>query len=113
MISDRPVYVSERDGHMGLANSKAVEISGVTRATPDPPNGHIMKGPQGQPTGEFKEAAQDLIYSHIPPEDAEDRYQSLLQHMDEAAAAGLTSVQDAATSLDTFPIFENREPMTS
>ena len=58
VISDRPVYVSERDGHMGLANSRALEIAKVTKATADPPNGHIMRDATGSPTGEFKEAAQ-------------------------------------------------------
>lgn len=106
VISDRPVYVSERDGHMGIANSKALQIAGVTSATPDPPNGHIMKDSSGQPTGEFKEAAQRMIGSHIPPESMDDRYQALLQHMDEAAATGLTSVQDAFTSLSNFPVYE-------
>jgi len=106
VISDRPVYVSERDGHMGLANSKALEIAGITRATSDPPNGHLMKNANGEPTGEFKEAAQRLIGSHIPPESADDRYQALIQHMNEAAEAGLTSVQDAVTSLRTFGLYE-------
>src|SRR6185437_3013357 len=73
VISDRPVYVSERDGHMGLANSKAIQIAGVTRNTPDPPNGHFMREPDGEPTGEFKEAAQGLIHRHIPPESADER----------------------------------------
>jgi len=106
VISDRPVYVTERDGHMGIANSKALEIAGITRATADPPNGHLMKDAGGEPTGEFKEAAQRLIESHIPPESAEDRYQALLQHMNEAAEAGLTSVQDAFTNLDNFSLYE-------
>jgi len=104
VIADRPVYVTERDGHMGLANTKALQIAGVTKATADPPNGHIMKD-ASEPTGEFKEAAQELVMSKIPERTMEDRYQSLLAHMDEAAAAGLTSVQDAWTSLDTFPVF--------
>lgn len=106
VISDRPVYVGERDGHMGLANSKALQIAGITSKTPDPPNGHIMKGKDGEPTGEFKEAAQGLIYGRIPPRSQEDLYQSLLQHSDEAAAAGLTSVQDAFTDMGAFPVFE-------
>ncbi|HLK05625.1 MAG TPA: amidohydrolase [Candidatus Acidoferrum sp.] len=106
VISDRPVYVTERDGHMGLANSKALEVSGVTSATPDPPNGHIMKEAGGQPTGEFKEAAQSIIESHVPARTEEDLYQSLLQHMDEAAAAGLTAAQDAYTDMAAFPVFE-------
>ena len=106
VISDRPVYLYERDGHMGLANSKALQIAGITGATPDPPNGHIMKAANGEPTGELKEAAEGLIGEHIPPRSEEDLYQSLLQHMDEAAAAGLTSVQDAFTDMQTFPVFE-------
>ena len=107
VIADRPVYVTERDGHMGLANTKALQIAGVTKATADPPNGHIMKD-ASEPTGEFKEAAQELVMSKIPERTMGDRYQSLLAHMDEAAAAGLTSVQDAWTSLDTFPVFFTR-----
>ena len=74
VVSDRPVYVSERDGHMGLANSKALQIASISSATPDPPNGHIMKGKSGEPTGELKEAAQELIGRHIPRESDEDRY---------------------------------------
>ena len=106
VIADRPVYVLERDGHMGFGNSKALEIAGVSSATPDPPNGHIMKGKNGEPTGEFKEAAQGLIIRHVPSRSVEDEYQSLLQHMDEAAATGLTAVQDAYTSMESFPVFE-------
>ncbi|HEV2400407.1 MAG TPA: amidohydrolase [Candidatus Sulfotelmatobacter sp.] len=106
VISDRPVYLMERDGHMGFANSKALQIAGVTGATADPPNGHIMKSASGEPTGEFKEAAQDLVFSKIPRRTMEDEYESLLQHMDEAAAAGLTTVQDAYTNLETLPVFE-------
>jgi predicted amidohydrolase YtcJ len=106
VIADRPVYVTERDGHMGLANSKALALAGVTAATADPPNGRVMRSARGEPTGELKEAAQSLVRRHIPPETPDDRYRALLQHMDEAAAAGLTSVQDASTSLDTVPLFE-------
>src|SRR5262245_43055323 len=68
VISDRPVYVRERDGHMGLANTKALQLAGVTKTTADPPNGHIMKDASGEPTGEFKEAAQRLIAKNIPSE---------------------------------------------
>src|SRR5262249_2812821 len=106
VISDRPVYLLERDGHMGFGNSKALQVAGVTNSTPDPPNGHIMKNASGEPTGEFKEMAQDLIFSKMPPRTMDDQYESLLQHMDEAAAAGLTAVQDAYTNLNSFPVFE-------
>ncbi len=106
IVPGRPVYVSERDGHMGLANSKALALAGVTRNTPDPPNGRIMREANGEPTGELKEAAQRLLTSHIPPRSAQDRYESLLQHMDEAASYGLTAVQDATLDMHDWPIFE-------
>ena len=106
VVSDRPVYVSERDGHMGLANSKALALAGIAAGTADPPNGHIMREAGGEPTGELKEAAQRLLTKHIPPRSAEDRYESLLQHMDEAASYGLTSAQDAALDMRDWPIFE-------
>lgn len=106
IVPDRPVYVSERDGHMGLANSKALALAGISAATADPPNGRIMRGAGGEPSGELKEAAQRLLTQHIPPRSAEDRYESLLQHMDEAASYGLTAVQDAALDMRDWPIFE-------
>ena len=105
ILPDRPAYVTERDGHMGLANSKALAIAGIDRNTPDPPNGHIMRDANGEPTGEFKEAAQRLIRKHIPASNADDVYQSLLQHMGEAAAAGITSVQNASWSPDSWPAY--------
>src|SRR5262245_57862347 len=109
VISDRPVYVTERDGHMGLGNTKALQLAGVTKATADPPNGHIMKDASGERKGELKEAAQGLIFEKIPERTDEDRFQSRFAHMDDAAAAVLTSLQDAWTSLDTFPVFTRAE----
>ncbi len=105
VIPDRPVYVRERDGHMGLANSKALAIAAVTRDTPDPPNGRIVKDEHGEPTGELQEAAQRAVGSHVPPPSDEDVYASLLQHMDEAAAQGLTSVQNASWSPGDHPLY--------
>jgi predicted amidohydrolase YtcJ len=106
VVSDRPVYVNERDGHMGLANSKALQLAGITRDTPDPPNGHIMKGADGEPTGELKEAAQSLMRSRIPPETLDETYAAFLTHMQEAAAVGLTSVQNASWAPRDEPVYE-------
>ena len=106
VISDRPVYVLERDGHMGLANTKALQLAGITRDTKDPPNGHIMRDSNGEPTGELKEAAQSLVRGRVPRETADEVYQSFLKHMDEFAADGLTAAQNASWSPDDEPIFE-------
>jgi predicted amidohydrolase YtcJ len=106
VIADRPVYVAERDGHMGLANSRALQLAGITRDTADPPNGHIMRDADGEPTGELKEAAQHLVFGRVPPPTPQEVYETLLQHMDEAAAVGLTSVQNASWSAEDQPVFE-------
>jgi hypothetical protein len=105
VISDRPVYIVSRDGHMGLANSKALEIAGITRTTPDPPNGRIMRAASGEPNGEFKEAAEQLIQAHIPPDTPEVQYESFVHHMGEMAKHGLTAAQDAMTLLDRLPMY--------
>ncbi len=106
VIADRPVYLASRDGHMGLANSKALDVGGVTTATKDPPNGHIQKSKNGELTGELKEYAQRLVTSHIPPPTEEARYRALTVHMDEAAATGLTAVHDAKTDLATVSLLQ-------
>jgi predicted amidohydrolase YtcJ len=105
VIFDRPVYIVSRDGHMGLANSKALEVAGITRETPDPPNGLIMRLRSGEPNGEFKEAAEQLIQAHIPPDTPEVQYESFVHHMGEMAKHGLTAAQDAMTMLDRLPMY--------
>lgn len=105
VLKDRPVYLSERDGHMGLGNSLALSIAGITAATQDPPNGHIVKHKNGEPTGELKEAAQRLIRSKVPVDSDDVKYQSLLTHLGEAASVGITAVQDAMTDIANMPVF--------
>ncbi len=96
VLVDRPAYITERDGHMGLANSKALAIAGITRATADPPNGRIVRDANGEPTGELQEDAQDLVWRHVPPPAADEEYASFREHLDQAASYGLTSVQNAS-----------------
>ncbi|HAC16524.1 MAG TPA: amidohydrolase, partial [Bacteroidetes bacterium] len=50
-VSDRPVFLSRVDGHAGWANSEAMRIAGITRDTPDPDGGAIIKDENGEPTG--------------------------------------------------------------
>ena len=58
VVPDRPVYLAAYDGHTALANSKALQAAGITRKTPDPPSGIIVRDPTtGEPTGVLKEAA--------------------------------------------------------
>jgi len=109
VVPDRPVYLTSRDGHMGFGNSKALELAGITRDTQDPPNGRIIKGEDGEPTGELQESAQRVIRGLIPDPTPDQVYNAFIQAMDEAAAVGLTAMQDAATSLEDLSLYEKAE----
>jgi predicted amidohydrolase YtcJ len=105
-----PVFVTRLDGHMSLANSKALELAGVTAETPDPSGGAIVRYGDGRPTGVLKDAAQELVSRVIPdPSEAElDRaLQAAAQH---AVARGVTSITDMGTweGLATYRRAKNR-----
>src|SRR3546814_8925532 len=63
---DNPVFINRLDGHMALANSLALELAGITRDTPDPPGGSIVRDADGEPTGVLKDAALNAVYDVIP-----------------------------------------------
>src|SRR5262245_55201254 len=64
---DNPVFVNRYDGHMALANSIALKLAGVTKETPDPPGGTIVRDSKGEPTGALKDAAMNYVFKVIPP----------------------------------------------
>src|SRR6185437_10195567 len=82
VVSDRPVLLEGYDGHTYWANSKALAAAGITRNTPDPPNGKIVRDAQGEPTGALKEdAAAELVQRVVPQPTREERLQALRQGM--------------------------------
>ena len=89
-----PVFVSRIDGHVGLANSKALELAGITKNTPDPDGGLIEKDETGEPTGILKDNAMDLVFKVIPPPSLEENIEATLRALEEAKKFGITSVQD-------------------
>jgi predicted amidohydrolase YtcJ len=95
---DHPVFVNRLDGHMALANTKALELAGITRGTPDPPGGLIVRDPRsGVPTGILKDEAMALVGRIIPaPTDAE-RDEALERAMRHAASLGVTQIHDMGT----------------
>jgi predicted amidohydrolase YtcJ len=96
VAADRPMIFGRVDGHVAIANSRALEIAGITRATPDPPAGHIeLDAKTGEPTGMLEEdAAMNLVYRHIPPYSLAQRRRALELAIDEAVKYGVTSLQD-------------------
>ena len=94
-VPDRPAYMECYDGHSGWANTKALQMAGITRDTPDPPNGAIVRDAAGEPTGALKESATALVDSRAPQPDDERRYALLLQALRLLNSQGITSIQDA------------------
>ena len=77
-MPDRPAYFTSYDGHTGWANSKALAAAGITRRTPNPKNGTIVKDARtGQPTGVLKEAAMALVSKVLPPVTRDERLAAL------------------------------------
>jgi predicted amidohydrolase YtcJ len=90
---DNPVFLSRYDGHSALANSSALRLAGITPQTPDPPGGAIVRDAQGNPTGDLKDAAMDIVFKVIPPLTHEQRLRAVRRALEYAASLGVTSVQ--------------------
>ena len=91
---DHPVFVQRLDGHMGLANSRALALAGIDRDTPDPPGGEIVRDAAGEPTGVLKDDAMDAVFAAIPDRSFEAALAIARAATDHAASVGVTSVQD-------------------
>jgi predicted amidohydrolase YtcJ len=102
---DTPVFVNRLDGHMALANSYALRLAGVTRSTPDPPGGVIVRDPaSGEPTGVLKDAAQNFVWKVVPEPSFDEKLEAARAATNHAAAHGVTSVQDmsAGTTVGVY-----------
>jgi predicted amidohydrolase YtcJ len=65
--TERPISMRKSYGHLSLVNSPALELAGITAATPDPPGGEIKRDAQGNPTGVLIDSAQRLGRLAAPP----------------------------------------------
>ncbi|MBA2525850.1 MAG: amidohydrolase [Pyrinomonadaceae bacterium] len=96
-----PVFVSRLDGHMALANSLALKLAGVTRETPDPPGGLIVRDAKtGEPTGVLKDAAMGYVWKIVPDSSFEEKLAAARAATEHAARLGVTSVQDMSAGND-------------
>jgi len=94
---DHPVAFTDFSVHTLLVNSKALEIAGITKDTPDPPSGEMERDENGEPTGILKEpGAQALVAAHVPLLNREEKKTALLTTLSHLNANGVTSFTDAA-----------------
>lgn len=105
LTPDTPVFVSRYDGHMGLANSVALRLAGITAKTPDLPGGTIVRDAQGNPTGALKDAATDYVYKVIPPLSHDQRMKAAKRALAYAASVGVTSVQHMDASYADIAVY--------
>jgi predicted amidohydrolase YtcJ len=109
-VSDRPAMMSCYDGHTAWVNSRALALAGITKATPNPKNGVIVRDPKtGEATGALKEDAQDLVQSVLPKLSREGKLDALRRAVAEAQRLGVTSVQDAGIEPEDFELFAELE----
>ncbi|MBL8227595.1 MAG: amidohydrolase [Bryobacterales bacterium] len=107
VVKDRPVFLSAYDGHTGWANSKALEMADINRATKFEGFGEIVKDPAtGQPTGSLKEGAMSLVRKHVPATTREEKLAALRTGMKMAARLGITSFQNASGDEDELSLYE-------
>jgi hypothetical protein len=92
--SNHPVVLTRVCGHMISLNSKAMEIAGITKDTPNPPGGQVDKSQDGEPTGVLRDAGQ-LINPFIPEETAELALEGLKLANEHALSLGCTGIHDA------------------
>jgi predicted amidohydrolase YtcJ len=95
VVWDRPVFLTNRDGHGAWVNTRALELAGIDSTTPDPRDGRIERDPAGQPTGMLQEGAANLVSRLLPPVTAEDWYHALLTAQAYLLSLGVTGWQDA------------------
>ena len=104
-ISNKPVWLRRVDGHAGWANSKALAIAGITKDTPSPVGGQIVKDADGNPTGVFIDNAMELISAHIPPPDNDMNTLFLNKASEHLLSLGITSIHDAGISRRVYDFY--------
>ncbi|MEV5879041.1 amidohydrolase [Streptomyces sp. NPDC052101] len=95
VVPDRPVYLPNRDHHGAWVNSRALQLAGVDRDTPDPADGRIERDASGEPSGTLQEGAMQLVGRLTPPATPADRLAALLHAQRHLHALGITAWQDA------------------
>ena len=107
VVPDRPVYLTRVDGHAAWANTRAMEIAGIDRDTPDLQGGVILRDDNGDATGIFVDATMRYIRSEIPDRNEQDYELALELALAEMAKYGITSVHDARTNVDEWALYQS------
>jgi predicted amidohydrolase YtcJ len=109
---DNPVLLTHASGHAAFINAKAMEAAGITRATPNPKGGEILKDDAGNPTGLLRETAQgrasraygEWRSRRTPEQQAADLRKAIDLASQECVSKGITSFEDAGSPTDVVDV---------
>jgi predicted amidohydrolase YtcJ len=95
---NNPVFLTRADGHAAVVNSAALKVAGVTKETPDPQGGEIMKDKTtGEPSGMLVDRAQNLVGRHVPAPTEAEMEEALLVGIRRSIELGWTQIQNAGS----------------
>jgi predicted amidohydrolase YtcJ len=112
-VPDRPLFALHYTCHRGLANSRALELAGITRGTADPSGGVVSRGSNGEPDGLLIERGmsrvESLARAALCTRDADGFLERLGEHYRALLTCGITRVVDTAVPSDLFRLYEEAE----
>jgi predicted amidohydrolase YtcJ len=106
--ADVPVIITRTCAHIVTVNSKALEIAGITKDTPDPIGGKIDRDANGEPTGVLRENAKELVTKMMPVKTLEENAAILAELSPKLLAHGITAITDLlgkAKPIDYFDMY--------
>ena len=107
---DHPVFVFHISGHMGVVNSKALEVLGISEETEDPQGGVIVRNNNSKvPSGLLQESASAAVRSQIPVPNDEERLEFVKQAQEYYVSQGITTAQDGLTSIEDYEFLKSVE----
>lgn len=106
VVSGRPVYLTRVDGHAAWVNSRALELAGIDRNTPNVQGGAILKDDNGEPSGILVDRSMGTVRQLIPERTDGDFERALELALDEMAKLGITSVHDARTGHYVWELYK-------
>lgn len=98
-----PVVLTRAGAHSSVGNSRALEIAGIDRNTPDPDEGLIERDARGDPNGIVRERS-DLFYRHVPADTWEALRDAYVARLEGLFELGITSIMEATGSIDDEPV---------
>ncbi len=108
VTGDHPAFLERVDGHIAVANTRALQMASITVASKPPAGGEIDRDSTGQPTGILRETATEAVTAVIPKPTHEQRRQAVEAALQDLAKWGITSAQDYST-WDDFLMYEELE----